>query len=137
MAITGPIPAYSNPPIQPQFYEPSRFQISAITLGATTTVTTTITHNYVVGQQVRLIIPPTFGTRQLNEQTAFVISIPASNQVVLDLFTVGLDPFIASSAPTKAQILAIGDINSGIISNTGRVLSSTNIPGSFINVSPA
>lgn len=133
--ISYPIPAYSNVPIEPQFYSPSRFVISDITLGTTTLVTTTTDVNYVIGQQVRLIIPPTFGTRQLNEQTAYVLSIPASNQVLLDVNSLNMDVFISSSAATKAQILAIGDINQGQ-TNTMPSNETTFIPGSFINISP-
>jgi len=134
--ISYPIPAYANVPIQSNFYEPSRFQISAITLGQTTTVTTTADNNYVIGQEVRLIIPPQFGCRQLNQQTGFVLSIPASNQVVLNIYSLGGDPFVSSSATNKAQILAIGDINSGQTNSNGIISSLTFIPGSFINISP-
>lgn len=141
MAIKGPIALYSNPPIQPQYFQPWRFNISAITLGATTTVTMvipTITNlNYVIGQQVRLIIPPQFGCRQLNGQTGFVLSVTPPNQVTLDINSLhGVDPYIASTAPTQAQILAIGDLNTGIISSTGRINLKTDIPGSFENISP-
>lgn len=134
--ISYPIPAYSNVPIQPQFYQPSRFIISSITLGQTTTITTTEDHNYVIGQLVRLIIPPTYGTRQLNEQQGYVIFIPAPNQVVLDIYSLGFDSFISSSATTKAQILAIGDINSGPTNISGRINNITYIPGSFMDISP-
>lgn len=134
--ISYPIPAYSNVPINAQYYQPSRFVISAITRGKTTTITTTEDHNYVISQEVRLIIPPSFGTRGLNGQSAFVISIPASNQVVLDISSVGMDAFIASTATTKAQILAIGDISSGVSNSNGISSQGTYIPGSFINISP-
>ena len=134
--ISYPIPLYSNPPIEPQFYQPSRFVISAITLGATTTVTTSVDHNYVIGQEVRLLIPPSFGCRQLNEQTGLVLSIPTSTQVVLNIYSAGGDAFVASSAPTQAQILGIGDINSGVTNSSGRTPTGTFIPGSFINISP-
>lgn len=139
MAITGPIALYSNLPIEPQYYSPWRFVISAITLGVTTTVTMVIPSitnlNYVVGQQVRLIIPPTFGCRQLNEQTAYVIAVTPPNQVTLNLNSLGSDPYVASSATTPAQILAIGDITGGPI-NVSRSNQTTFIPGSFINISP-
>ena len=140
--ISYPIPAYSNLPINAQFYQPSRFVISAISLGRTTTVSTTQNVNYVIGQQVRLIIPPTFGTRQLNEQTGYVISIPNPNQVTLNINSTGFDAFINSSATTQAQILGIGDVNTGYTSPSGRSILPTNgntnivIPGSFINISP-
>lgn len=134
--ISYPIPAYQNVPIHTEYYQPSRFVISAITLGQTTTVTTEENNNYVIGQLCRLIIPPSFGCRQLNEVSGYVISVPASNQVVLDIYSAGGDPYIASSATTKAQILAVGDVNSGVITNTGRTNNGTFIPGSFINISP-
>ena len=134
--ITGPIPIYQNLPIEAQWYQPSRFVISAISLGQTTTITTTANTNYTIGQLVRLIIPPTFGSRALSEQTGYVISIPAPNQVVLNINSQEIDPFIASSATTQAQILAIGDINSGATNSLGPKVESITVPGAFINISP-
>jgi hypothetical protein len=98
--------------------------------------------DYVIGQLVRLIIPPSFGIRQLNEMQGYVIEIPAANQVRLDIDSRGMDAFVSSSATTKAQILAIGDINTGYVSSTGRSIPTIDgntqieIPGSFINISP-
>ena len=140
--ISYPIPAYSNVPIQPENFQPRRFVISAITRGLTTVVTTTLDMDYVIGQLVRLIIPPSFGIRQLNEMQGYVIEIPAANQVRLDIDSRGMDAFVSSSATTKAQILAIGDINTGYVSSTGRSIPTIDgntqieIPGSFINISP-
>lgn len=138
--ISGPIPLYANVPMEPQFYSPWKFVISNIALGATTTVTMVIPSitnlNYVIGQQIRLLIPPTFGCRQLNNQTGYVIAIPSSNQVVVDIYSAGGDPFFASSATTKPQILAIGDVSSGPTNASGRAPQFTLVPGSFINISP-
>ncbi len=211
--ISYPVPPYSNPPIEPQFFQPSRFDIANISFGQTTIVTTTTTQNYVVGQLVRLLIPAIFGSYQLNNLQGYVINILSSTQVEIDLISVGTTTFIPNpytanitnitnsvqavitannsfrpgnsllifdvggmtqinyltvpivsvtsssftvnldttsfsaytsggiamlyNVPqTTAQIIAIGDINSGIISSTGRVQTSTNIPGSFINISP-
>lgn len=133
----GPIPPENNPPINPQYYQPRVFYISAITTGPTTTITTSTDHDYVIGQLVRLLIPELYGSRQLNEQQAYVISIPSSNQVTLDLYSVGVTAFVASPAfgPTRPQIVAIGDVNTGQI-NFGRTNNLTYIPGSFINISP-
>ena len=135
-AISGPVAPYSNVNINAQFYQPSLFIISAVTLGVTTTVTTTQNNNYVIGQEVRLIIPPTFGCRQLNGQTGIVLSVPSSNQVEINIdSSKNVDPYQSSTATTQAQIIAVGDINTGLISSTGRVLSETDVPGSFINIS--
>jgi hypothetical protein len=133
----GPTPPYNNPPIEPQYFKPSQFFISAITLGVLTTITTTVPMNYVIGQQVRLLIPNGFGSRQLNEQTGFVLSIPGPTQIVIDLNSQNSDPFINNATlTTKAQILAIGDENSGSISHHGRINYFTTIPGAFRNISP-
>lgn len=137
----GPTPAYNNPPIEPQYFKPSRFEIADISLGPTTTVTTIEDQNYVIGQQVRLLIPQQYGTVQLNNQVAYVTSIPSSTQVVLDIVSTGYNSFIASPASqtqnvSVPQIIAIGDINSGNINNDGNRHTSILIPGSFHNISP-
>jgi len=89
-----------------------------------------------IGQQIRLIIPPQFGCRQLNNLTGYVKNIPNPNQVVVSIdSSKNVDAFTNSSATTQPQILAIGDINYGQTSTNGPQLL-TYIPGSFINVSP-
>lgn len=135
-AIVGPIAPYSNVPIQANYYQPSRFVISAITLGFTTTVTTTVDNNYVIGQLCRLIIPPAYGCRELNESQGYVLSKPADDQVVLDIYSLGGNAYIAASDSQDAQILPIGDINSGQTNSNGPSNTTTYIPGSFINISP-
>lgn len=132
----GPKPIYQNLPIEAQYYQPSRFVISAITLGSTTLVTTTLDVNYLIGQQVRFVIPPSFGTRQLNEKQGLVIDIPMPNQIVVNIDSSKYDTFISSSATTQAQIMAIGDVNTGQINANGPFHTQTNIPASFINISP-
>jgi hypothetical protein len=139
--LSYPIPLYQNLPIEPQFYQPSVFVISAITLGITTTITTTTDLNYVVGQLVRLNIPSNYGSYQLNQKTGYVLSIPASNQVVLNInSSVNVSPFAMTPAPghvatSQPQIVAVGDINYGYTSNTGSNIPLVTIPGSFINIS--
>ena len=134
--FSGPTPLYNNPPIQPQFYQPHSYDISNISLGSTTIVTTSVSNDYVIGQQVRLLIPLAYGSYQLNGSQSYVISLPAPDQVELSIDSrQNVNSFISSSFPTKAQIIAIGDINSGAI-NTSNNPESTFIPGSFINISP-
>ena len=140
---TGPLAPQRNPEIEPQWFQPSLFPITAISYGTTTTVTMGtafgVSNNYVVGQLVRLVIPFFYGANQLNGQQAYVISIPSSTQVTLNIDTsIGYDPFIPSPSfsTSRATIEAIGDINSGPI-NTGRTDNGTTIQGAFINISPA
>lgn len=140
MATTGPIPLYNNPNPNPQFYQPWKFNISAITQGRTTVVTlvipSTITLNIVLGQLVRFIIPPTYGIRQLNERQGYVILVTNPNQLTIDIDSRFFDPYISSSQPTPAQLLPVGDVNTGAINNNGSQSIQTFINGSFINIGP-
>ena len=135
--ISYPIPLYQNLPIEITFYKPRRFVISNIILGETTSVITTQDNDFVIGQEVRLLIPPSFGTIELNNKIAYVISRISENEVELDIFTLGGNAFILSPNLTcVAQILSIGDINSGIINKQGISKQKIFIPGSFRNISP-
>ena len=55
--LTFPIPLYQNVEIHAEYYIPQRYVIDDITLGQTTTVITDGNHDYVVGQQIRFLIP--------------------------------------------------------------------------------
>jgi hypothetical protein len=134
----GPTPPYSNVPINANYYMPSRFVITDVTAGTTTTITTASPHNYVIGQLVRLLFPSTYGCSQLNGTEGYVIAIPTATEVTINIYSAHIDPFVASPVygPTSPQIVAIGDIRSGLISFTGRSLPATAIPGSFVNISP-
>jgi hypothetical protein len=139
----SPMPPPFNPsinlPINAQYYQPSVFDISALTLGVSTTVTTSVNHNYVIGQTIRLHIPAACGSYQLSGQQGQVISIPAADEVVVNINSTQANAFIPNppDAPTLPQICAIGDVNSGSINSSGRSNTGTFVPGSFINISPA
>lgn len=135
--ISYPTPYLNNNiPIDSDFYIPSRFVIEDITIGQTTTVQTTVDHNYVIGQQIRIFIPEGYGCVQLNGKTGYVISIPNDDEVVVNIDSSrNVNQFIAADLDNSPAITAIGDINSGIQSSTGVVIPSTAIPGSFINIS--
>jgi len=135
--VIGPIAPENNPTIEPDFYNPSRFNITAISMGQTTTVTTSVAHNYVVGQLIRLNIPPICRAEALNGQSALVISLPSTTQVTLNIPSINVSAFVSAPATgSKPQIVAIGDQNSGRINASGRTNIATSILGSFINVSP-
>lgn len=134
--VTYPAPPYANLPITAQYYAPSQFIISNIILGITTIVETDSFFNYVIGQQVRLIVPLIYGSFQLNELTAYVISLTSSNSVEIALnSSLNVNQFIAGTQSPYPQIMAIGDVNTGYQSTTGSNIPLVTIPGSFINIS--
>jgi len=132
----GPTPPYTNPPIQPYFFQPNQFFISAITMGQTTIVTTTVNLNYVIGQSCRLLIPQANGCSQLSGIQGVVISVPNPNQVELTIDSSFINPFLTTTLTQQPQIVAIGDFNSGSINSNGLNSIFNYIPGSFINISP-
>lgn len=132
--ISYPTPPYQNFPINAQFFTPSRFVISNITIGVTTVVTTSVDHDYIVGQLVRLLIPSQNGIIQLNGVKAYVISIPSSNSMELGVSSIGFSSFVVSSSPQQPQIVAIGDAISGAVNQT-KNNQLTYLPGSFRNIS--
>lgn len=136
--VSYPIPLYANVSIESDFYQPSRFVISNVTLGKTTTIDSLSDMDYVVGQLIRLIIPAPFGCFQLNGSQGYVLSVPSSTQVIVGIDSSrNVNSYIASSSTTVyPQILAIGSINNGSTNATGRTSNATYPPGAFINISP-
>lgn len=102
-------------------YVPYLGFVSDVVVGATTTVTTSVDHGFVVGQEVRLTIPSNWGMVELDALTGFVLSIPSANEVVLDINSTG---FTAFAFPTSAdvatgsdfpQVYSVGDQNFGYV----------------------
>lgn len=130
--ISYPIPAYANVDIHAEYYRPSRFVISGITRGLTTVITTSVDHNYVIGQLVRLLIPVLYGAQQFNEVEAMVISIPSTTQVTLNLNSSLFDAFVAS--PILATITNVTQASPGVITannsyKTGNIVFITGVVG--------
>lgn len=138
---SGPIAPERNPPITPQYYSPRARFISAITLGITTTITTQDPNQFVVGQLVRLLIPSYWGSVQLNEVQGYVTQVLSDTQFVIDINSSDASAFgLSSSHPAvyqNPQVIPVGDVNTGPINSQGRSNQITNIPGSFIDISPA
>lgn len=108
MAIVGPIAPQSNPPINPQYYQPRNYFISAISFGQTTTITTTQNTDYVIGQLVRLIISQACGSRQLNEKQGYVLSFPSPDQIDVSInsshnVTSFISPYATITGATQAN----------------------------------
>lgn len=133
----GPQAPYRNSPIRPENYKPRSRTITAITKGVQTLVTLQGDVDYVVGQQVRFLIPPVAKMRQLNEQTGFVVDIPSSNQVLININSIEFDDFVSSLTYnyTFPQLIPIGDANSGLLNPLGRIANTLVVPGSFQNIS--
>jgi hypothetical protein len=121
--------------LYPFLYVPQDNVISALTLASTTTVATTMYHNFEIGQEIAFRIPPQWGTIQLNSLPNFVtpgspiygyvISVTDNWTFVVNINSTGYTAFntnpVSPSLPglSYPQVLAVGDVNTG-----GNVISS-------------
>lgn len=148
--------------LYPSLFAPGASYISAIATGATTTITTTAPHNYVVGQSVAFRIPQIYGTSELNSLPnvvipgqpiyGFVTSVPTANSFVVSVNSTGYTAFNSNQPVTAvnglqfANVVAVGDVNTGFGLNAvapnypqpsayvGGSTSPTSIPmGAFIS----
>lgn len=125
----SPATAFVKKVLYPYLYAPGASYISAITLGTTTTIDTTTAHNFVVGQEVAMRIPGVWGTIQLNSLPnsqipgspiyGYVVAVTDYNTVVVNINSTSYtafnsnQPFASFPGQQFAQIVAVGDINTG------------------------
>jgi len=125
--------------LYPFLYFPGVAFISALTLGATTTVSTTAQHQMQVGQEVGFRIPTVWGTSQLNELPnslipgspvyGYVVSVTNAQNFVVNITSSSYTAFNSNqtfaSYPGEffPQVVAVGDVNSGGVQiSSGSVL---------------
>lgn len=134
----SPTGAFVRKVLYPYIYEPGVNFISAISTGATTTVTTTANHNFVVGQEIAFRIPTAYGTTQLNSLPNnstpgspvyyYVTSVTSNTQFVCNAVSTGFTAFNTNQTVAQMvgqslpQVLAVGDVNSGGAAFSGGAL---------------
>ncbi len=115
--------------LYPALYGPDIAVISAITLGATTTIKTTMPTNVVVGQEVGFRIPSVWGSIELNELPnviipgspiyGYVISVTDSTTFVVNINSSAYtaynsnQPFASFVGLRYPQVVPVGDVNTG------------------------
>lgn len=110
-------------------YTPFSCTITAITQDVQALVTTDVTHNFIIGNTIRFYIPPEYKMTQLDQLKALVV------QVTSDTLTVNIDTrnFTAFSVPSPAaeiaQVVPVGDINTGFSSTGNNVVITPNFTG--------
>lgn len=134
-ATVSPPGAFVKKVLYPFLYVPQDNVVSAVTTGATTTVTTTMYHNFEPGQEIAFRVPNIWGVIQLNSLPdllipgspiyGYVTSVTDNWTFVCNInssaFTAFTNNFAMTSATlpglTFAQVLAVGDVNTGGIIN--------------------
>jgi hypothetical protein len=130
--VTGsPVGALVKKVLFPFLYLPEDNVISAITLGNTTTIQTTMYSDYEVGQEVAFRIPALFGTTQLNSLPnnivpgspiyGYVVSITDNYTFVVNINSSAYtafnnNPAVVPTNFTLPQVVGVGDVNTGGLS---------------------
>jgi hypothetical protein len=117
--------------LYPFLYLPEDNIVSAVTTGSTTTIATTMYHNFTLGQQVAFRIPQQWGTTQLNSLPnvlipgqpiyGYVVSVTDNWTFVVNINSTGYTAFNTNFTLPSAtlgglnypQVLAVGDVNTG------------------------
>lgn len=133
----GPIAPQRNPAIREDYYSPQKHQIVSIVSNSfdNTQITTSNVNEFVLGQQVRFVIPSLCGMQELNGKSCYITQIVNPQTFIIDFDARYQDAFNPTGNPNQYPfVLPIGDINSGPINSDGRINNLTYINGSFINV---
>lgn len=113
LSVAATAGSYRIVPYQPMFYPPYRYITKMSSSGSNTLITLSVTHEYLVGQEVRVIVPvsPTsttkpsgpFGMPEINGLQGTIVAIDtAANTITLDIDS---SAFTAFSFPTVAQLV--------------------------------
>jgi hypothetical protein len=121
------------------FYPKRRTITKAVSAGATTVITTSVTHAFTIGQQVRIAIPKAFGMEV--EQTQCTITA-INTAVGVNTFTVDLDTSaqpafvfpLTGYAFTPAQVVPVGENTALALSGGLDILADATINVAQIGV---
>ena len=152
-ALSGsPAGAVVRQVLYPYLYFPGDNVVAFISTGTTTTITTTMNHNLVVGSEVAFRIPSAWGTTQLNTPSqagnfgfpvyGFVTAVNSAVQFVCNINSTGFTAFNSNvtfaqtqAGLTAPQVLAVGDNNTGSATNAYLpvTINPISIGGAFQN----
>lgn len=139
-ATVSPTSAFVKKVLFPFLYLPQDNIVTAITLGATTTIATSMYSNMEVGQEVAFRVPNFWGTTQLNSLPnvfipgspiyGYVQSITDNWTFVVNINSSAFTAFTNNGTMTAStligltypQVVAVGDLNTGGLSYSGGAL---------------
>ena len=110
--VTGTVIAPS-----PRYYPRARY-ITGITAANPAVVTMSVTHNFQVGEKVRMIVPSSFGMVEMNGLLATITAVSHSatvNTITLDIDSSAMTAFafptsaVAALGVTFAQVIPVGE----------------------------
>lgn len=113
--VAGTTGSWRKINFNPIFYPRRRF-ITEISVASQAVVTTSVTHGYTVGQQVRFNVPVAYGMTQINGLVGNILAVNTATTV--NTFTVDIDssaftaftfPLAAASPFSPAEVVPVGE----------------------------
>ena len=102
-------------PFDPRFYPPTRL-ITSISKATSAVIVLSVTHQYVVGQQVRIIVPTAYGMTEINNQLLTITAInTTTNSITVNIDSTNFTTFafptsaVAALGVNFAQVVPVGE----------------------------
>lgn len=121
----------------PLFY-PRRFTLINVSAAANAVVTTSIPHNYKVGQLVRFSIPAVSGMIQLDGLTGSIVSITSPTIFVVNIdtsaFTAFTFPTVAQQPSLYPQVVPVGEDTAQALLSAVDILTDATVNIGFLGM---
>ena len=120
----------------PSLYYPRRRYITQVTTGVTTTLVTSVTNSFNVGESVRFVVPAAFGMTQLNGLQGTVLAVnqvgtTGNNTVTVDIDSSGFNAFVfplAAAVPfSYAEIIPVGEDTAIALALNANILADSTV----------
>jgi len=141
---TGATGKYTVLPYDPIYYPRNRYILNiqgAATTGTTNTirVTTSVSHGYTVGQEIRLKVPSVFGPKELNDVIGTVTAAPTMGTFDLDVVSNTLSTAFVFPAATLvpftfAQAIPVGEDTAAALTAGVNILGDATYNQAAINI---
>ena len=125
-------------PSDPRYYPRRRFITAISSSGTSSIITMSVTHGFVAGEAIRVIVPSAFGMTQMNGLIGNITAVStANNTITVDIdssaFTAFAFPTSATAAAgvTFAQVAPVGETANGTYANS---LNDATVNQSFSGV---
>lgn len=105
----------------PRFYPKRRFITKMASSGSSTIITLSVTHQFTVGQSVRLIVPVGWGMTSLNGQLGTITAISTTNNTI----TVNVDSSAAGAFSWPTSAVAAAGVSFAQVVPVGEAASSS------------
>ena len=138
--VAGTTGSWTKIKYDPIFY-PRRRYITSITQAVNAVVTLSVTHEYQVGQAIRMVVPAAYGMVEMNGLLATIIAIntgATANTITLDIdssaFTAFAWPLTGATPFSPAEVVPVGEDTAAALALGVDILSDATVNDAYIGM---